>query len=135
MKTSTNGYMIQTLHYEFGEIRVFKNFVVVVMNEGITVKPEYNDDLIAISEKYFKQRPFGYITYRKNSYAVNPMIYIRTSEIENLIAFAVVSTGGLKTANLELEKRFLKKPFKHFNNLDDAKDWVNELIKNMPPKS
>jgi hypothetical protein len=121
--------MIKTLHYEFGEVRVFKNFVVVVMKEGITVKPEYNEDLVNISKEYFKDIPFGYITYRKNSYAVNPMIYLKTSKIENLIAFAVVSDAGLKVSNLEIEKRFFKKPFEHFNNLDDAKDWVNEMIK------
>ncbi len=122
--------MIDTLHFEFGEVRVFENFVVVVMKEGITVKPEYNDDLVAISEKYFKGKPFGYITYRKNSYAVDPMIYLKTSKIENLKAFAVVSDDGLKVSNLEIEKRFLTKPFEHFNSLNDAKNWVNELVEN-----
>lgn len=125
--------MIETLTFEFGEIRIFKHFVIVVMKEGITVKPEYNDDLMDISKKYFSNRPFGYITYRKNSYSVDPMVYLKTSTIENLVAFAVVSTDGLKTSNLELEKRFLKKPFKHFENLDDAKDWVNSLIEKKNP--
>lgn len=120
--------MTETLHFEFGEIRIFKNFVVVVMKEGITVKPEYNDDLANIAEKYYNGRKFGYITYRRNSYAVNPMIYIQTSKIENLVAFAVVSTSGLKASNLEVEKQFLKKPLKHFNNLDEAKNWVNDMI-------
>lgn len=122
--------MIETLHFEFGEIRVFKNFVVAVMKEGITVKPKYNDDLLKISEKYFHKRGFGYITYQKNSYAVDPMVYLKTSNIENLVAFAVVSKDELRIKNLEVEKRFLNKPFKHFTDLDDAKNWVNELIDN-----
>ncbi|MDN3723535.1 hypothetical protein QRD02_04015 [Aequorivita sp. SDUM287046] len=124
--------MADVLYFEFGEMRIFSNFVLVIMKEGITVKPEYNDDLLEVSEKYFRDRPFGYITFRKNSYAVNPMVYFKTSEIKNLVAFAVVSTDGLKIANLELEKRFLKKPFKHFKNLDEAKMWVNEMIDNTP---
>ena len=69
--------MIDTLYFEFGEIRVFKNFVVAVMKEGITVIPEYNQELLKISEKFFHNRPFGYITYRKNSYAVNPLVYLK----------------------------------------------------------
>lgn len=121
--------MVETLNFEFGEIRVFEHFVIVVMKEGITVKPEYNNDLLDISRKYFTDRPFGYITYRKNSYSVDPMVYLQTSNIENLIAFAVVTKDLVKISNLELEKRFLKKPFKHFENLDDAKNWVNDLIK------
>lgn len=120
--------MIDTLQFEFGEIRIFKNFVVAVMKEGITVKPEYNVELFKISEKYFHNRPFGYITYRINSYAVNPMVYLKTSTINNLVAFAVVSTDNLRISNLVVEKRFLKKPFMHFADLDEAKDWVNELI-------
>ncbi len=119
--------MIKTLNFEFGEVRIFQNFVVVVMNEGITVKPEYNKDLVDIAYKYFKSKLFGYITYRKNSYAVDPMIYIETSKIENLVAFAVVSSEGLNVSNIEIEKRFFTKPFQHFSNLDDAKNWINEL--------
>ena len=121
--------MIETLNFGFGEIRVFKNFVVAVMKEGITVIPEYNDELFKISEKYFHNRPFGYITYHKNSYAVDPMVYLKTSQIENLVAFAVVSTDELRIRNLEVEKRFLKKTFKHFTDLDAAKNWVNELVR------
>lgn len=121
--------MVTTLNFEFGEIRVFKSFVVVVMREGITVKPEHNDVLEDISKKYFKNKFFGYITYRINSYAVNPLVYLKTSEIENLAAFAVVGRDGLKLSNLDVEKLFLKKPLKQFNNLDDAKVWVEELIK------
>lgn len=122
--------MAIALYFEFGEIRVFKNFVIVVMKEGITVKPEYNKDLVNIAAKYFKDTLFGYITYRKNSYAVNPLVYLETSEIKNLAAFAVVCGDGLKLSNLELEKIFLKKPLRHFGNLDDAKDWVNSVIDN-----
>ncbi len=120
--------MIDNLHFEFGEIRVFKNFVVAVMNEGVTVIPEYNQELLKISEKFFHNRPFGYITYRKNSYAVNPLVYLKTSTIENLVAFAVVSTHEISISNLEVEKRFLTKPLKHFTDLDEAKDWVNKMV-------
>ncbi|QQX76241.1 MULTISPECIES: hypothetical protein [Aequorivita] len=121
--------MIKRLFYEFGEINVFKNFVIAIMKEGITVKPEYNSYLEEIANTYFANKPFGYITYRKNSYAVDPMVYLKTSEIKNLVAFAVVAKDGQKISNTEIERIFFKKPFKDFTNLDDAKDWVNELIK------
>src|SRR5690606_26813370 len=76
--------MITTLYFEFGEVRVFKNFVLVVMKEGTTVKPEHNDHLEEIAIKYYAGRKFGYITFRKNSYAVNPLVYLKTSKIKNL---------------------------------------------------
>src|SRR5690606_25664768 len=108
--------MITTLYFEFGEVRVFKNFVLVVMKEGTTVKPEHNDHLEEIAIKYYAGRKFGYITFRKNSYAVNPLVYLKTSKIKNLAGFAVVSDDGLRVSNLMIEKQFLKKPLKHFTN-------------------
>lgn len=120
--------MIDTITLEFGTVKIYKNFVIVTMKEGITVKPEYNVNLENWAKKYYKDQKFGYISNRKNSYAVNPMIYLKTSEVENLVAFAVVSPDGLKATNLEVEKIFLKKPLKHFTDLKEAKIWILEMI-------
>ncbi|WP_310991957.1 hypothetical protein [Aequorivita marina] len=117
-----------TLHFEFGTVQVFENHIVVIMKEGITVKPAHTHNLINIAEKYYKDTYFGYITCRKNSYSVNPLVYLETSKIENLIALAFVSENGLKASNLQVEQIFSKKPLRHFTNLDRAKEWINELI-------
>jgi hypothetical protein len=101
------------------------------MKEGITVKPEYNNDLIAIADKYFKDRPFGYVTHRINSYAVDPATYVQTSKIDNLVAFAVVSKNSINISNMELEKIFLKKPFEIFDEMDEAIDWVHDVVANV----
>ncbi len=121
---------ITTLHYDVGEISIYPHFVLAVMNEGTTVMPEHNEELEKVANKYFKGRPFGYITYRKYSYAVDPMVYLKTSQIENLAALAVVATDGLKESNLEVEKLFLSKPFRHFRDLETAKEWIEEMVKN-----
>ena len=38
----------------FCNVTIFNDYVYVVMNEGITVLPEYNDILIGLSDKYLK---------------------------------------------------------------------------------
>ena len=119
---------MDTLDFQFGEAKIFEYFVIVEMKEGITVLPEHNAILEEVASKYFKDKPFGYITYRKNSYAVDPLVYLRTTKIENLAAFAVVSTDGLMLSNVEVEKIFFKKPMKHFHNLNRAKEWVIKII-------
>ena len=58
------------------------------------------------------------------------MVYLKTSQIENLVAFAIVSNEEHKIKNAEIERLFLKKPLEIFSNLDDAKNWVNQLIEN-----
>ncbi len=100
-----------------------------IMKEGIVVKPEYNKYLVDIAKKYFNDKPFGYITNRKNSYSVDPRIYFETSKIKNLVAFSVVSDKKINLTNVELEKIFLKKPFKHFTDEYSAIQWVNEIVK------
>ncbi len=119
---------MKTLQYPFGEIKVFRNYVIAVMKDGITVIPEFNEDLVEISKTYFKSRPFGYITHRINSYGVNPLVYLETYKIENLAAFAVVTTKENQISNIKIEKIFMKFPFRHFTSLADAKNWVNSMV-------
>jgi len=123
--------MRKRLQYEFGTVDIFDTYLLAVMKEGVTVKPEYNNELITISETYFPNQPFGYITYRKNSYAVNPQIYAETSKIKNLAAFAIVTDSEITIKNVALEKTFLKKPMEAFRSLDAAKIWVTERIQEM----
>ncbi len=73
--------MIDTLYTEFGEVRIFSNFVVAVMNEGVSIKNEYYRVVKNISEKYYSDKLFGYISFRKNSYAVDPLVYLKTSKL------------------------------------------------------
>ncbi len=121
--------MSTLLRYDFCKMEVFDDFIIAIMNEGITLLPNYNDVLVSVSEKYFKNKCFGYITHRINSYSVDPRIYFETSKIKNLAAFAVVSSKQIDITNVELEKTFLKKPFKHFTELEEAINWVKEKCK------
>jgi len=123
--------MITARNYIFGKVEIYSNYVIAIMKEGVTVKPEYNKDLVSLANQYFKHRPFGYITHRINSYSVDPSTYIETSKIDNLVAFAVVSKNSINISNTELEKIFLKKPLNHFDELDEAIDWVNEVVANV----
>jgi len=120
--------MVTTISYDFCNIEVYSNYIVVVMSEGITLTPAHNSVLLSISEKYFKNSSFGYITHRKKSYSVDPRIYLETSKIKNLAAFAIVSSKKIDKSNAEIEKLFFKKPFKHFIELDDAVNWITGKV-------
>jgi len=100
---------------------------VVTVNEGVLVTPDTHKFLKDIATKYFLNRPFGYVSYRKHNYSVDPRTYIETSKIENIVGFAVVSHEGIGINNVEIEKRFFAKPFKLFLKLKDARIWIREL--------
>ena len=116
--------MITTLSYDFCSIDIYENYLIVVMNEGITVKPEHNTVLEKIANNYYSNKRFGYIKHRIHSYSVDPRIYFEKSKINNLVAFAVVSNQKINLMNTELEKKFFDKPFKHFSSLKEAIQWV-----------
>ncbi len=122
--------MRTSIKYDFCEIDIFDNYIVVVMFEGINLTPEKNDVLLGIATKYFKNSNFGYITNRINSYSVDPSIYLETSKIENLVSFAIVSSKQISVSNSQIEKLFFKKPFKHFTLLEDAIDWTEKNVLN-----
>ena len=119
--------MGKTITYPFGSVSIHDNYLIAIMNEGVTISPELNDVLERIAKDYFSNKKFVYITHRLNSYAVDPNIYFRTSKIQNLAGFAVVSGKKIVIDNTDLESVFLSKPFKTFNNIEEAIEWVNEL--------
>lgn len=114
---------------DFCEVTIYSDYLYVVMNEGITVIPEYNDILLKLTNIYFIEKDFVYVTHRIHSYSVNPTIYLETARIENLKGFAVVATNTEKEIiNTKVEKLFFNKPFVLFNYLEDAVHWKNTLL-------
>ncbi len=120
--------MRAAIKYDFCDFSIFDNFIIAVMQEGVTVLPKHNNVLIELAEKYFKDRPFAYITNRINSYSVDPKVFKETSKIKNLIAFAVVSQSDVRIANASFERQFLSKPHKSFTKLIDAINWCEQLV-------
>lgn len=120
--------MEDLLKFDFCTMHIYSTYMVVIMNEGVTIKPGHNQILLNVVDTYYKNKSFIYITHRINSYAVDPAIYLETSKIKNLAGFAVVSKDYKAKSNAEIEKLFLNKPFEIFNTLEDAISWAKSLI-------
>ena len=116
------------LKFDFCEIYIYNNYMVVVMKEGITITPTHNQVLLNLVDTYYSNKVFVYITHRLHSYAVDPAIYLETSKIKNLAGFAVVSKDFKAKSNAEIEKLFLNKPFEVFNTLDEAVTWAESIL-------
>ncbi|WP_417854537.1 hypothetical protein [Xanthomarina gelatinilytica] len=119
--------MSNIISLPFGTVSMHDNYMVTVMNEGITVSPELNSVLEELAAKHYQDKKFVYITHRINSYSVDPNIYFKTSQIPNLVGLAVVLGRKIRLDNLALEKMFFSKPFKSFKSLSKAIEWANEL--------
>lgn len=112
----------------FCKMKFYDNYVTCNINEGVTLCQQKSRKQTREILNHFDNKPFVYITNRINSYAVDPSIYNESSQIENLVGFAVVSKNHFALNNAKVEKLFLNKPFELFNDLNDAKQWADELI-------
>lgn len=121
--------MKEILNFDFCDISIHDNYLVVVMKEGVNITPQHNDVLLEVTKKHFLDKKFVYITHRINSYSVDPKIYFETSKIENLKGFAVVSSNYKAKVNAQIEQMFFNKPFEIFTKLEDAFSWAEELLK------
>ncbi|MEZ4857736.1 MAG: hypothetical protein R2781_02900 [Flavobacteriaceae bacterium] len=122
--------MNKRITYSFGVLEVHDCYLKAVINEGISIESDTATKIIEVSKKFFKKEKFGYITHRIHSYSVNPIVYKEVSEIPNLVGFAMVSENKETLKNSDFEKYFIKKPTKAFQKLEDAIDWIKNLVEN-----
>lgn len=121
--------IVREYQLDIGKVQVYDHYMVAIFDEGITLTLERVYQIIGISEIHFREKNFGYISLRKNSYAVDPTIYTYLRELENLKAFAIVSIKEMDMHNFKIEKLFFKKPMKFFIEFNNALVWVKRRVK------
>lgn len=122
--------VVREYRLDIGTVQVFDDYMVSSFDEGVTVTLERAYQIIGISEIHFRDRNFGYISLRKNSYAVDPTIYNYVRGMDNLKAFAIVSKKEIDMHNFKIEKLFYKKHMEFFIEFDNALAWVKKRVRN-----
>lgn len=120
--------MFHYYDFEDVEIFIFDNFLVNQIKEGVTVTPTHNEKLRQLIDTYFANKKMVYISNRYFNYAVDPLTYLETSKIHNLVAMAIVAKTELAKSNAELESMFYKKKFGIFETLSEAMAWVQKQL-------
>ena len=121
--------MIAQYELNFGTVYVFDTFLMSIIDEDVAFRTEENNKLLHISRKHFKDRPYGYISYRAYSYSVDPVVYVESSKETNLVAIAVVAMDPINKLGVSVEKLFFNRELKYFENIDDAKKWIKQTLK------
>lgn len=114
--------------FAFGTLHIEENIVIGIMKEGAHIDSLSNELLISFCKNFFEEKSFGYISYRLNSYSVDPTVYMDTANHQNLKAIAVVSENPLIKSNVLLERKFFNQPFESFTSIDEAKEWLSQFI-------
>lgn len=119
------------IELDFGVVSIHENILIAKLNEGILFDVESNQKLLELGSEIFKDRNYGYISHRVNSYAVDPMVYFESSNKTNLKAIAVVSENEITRRNAaSVEKKFYKdnNSFEVFQTLEEAVKWIKPKI-------
>ena len=127
--------MKRLLTYEFGSIKLYDNYVLAEIHEGITVPKEAGEILRHIADNHYKGRLFAYISHRKYSYSVDPAAIAEASKIKNLIAFAIVTNIPSALQNTRIESMFTQKTYQAFEVISEAKLWANKKVKEHTKKA
>ncbi|HEA21739.1 hypothetical protein LCGC14_1081010 [marine sediment metagenome] len=121
--------IVREYEVENAKIQVFDNYIITLFDEDATLTMETAYQVIGITEIHFRNKNFGIISLRKNSYAVDPITYTYLRQLNNLKAFAIVSVKEIDMHNFKIEKLFYKKPMKFFIEFDNALEWVKKRVR------
>lgn len=122
--------MKKVIELEFGKVQIYDNLLVAELNEGILLDVEHNRTLLAIGYTEFSGNPYGYISNRIFSYAVDPLVYRESAEFPSLKAIAVVSPSSIGRQSAEVERNFYKDKgaFEIFESFEEAYSWINVAL-------
>ena len=123
------SFIVKEYHLDIGIIQVFDDYMVSIFEEGATLTIERAYQIIGISEIHYRTKNFGYISLRKNSYAVDPIIYTYLRGLDNLKAFAIVSKKEIDMHNFNIEKMFYKKNMEFFIEFENAIEWIKNRVR------
>lgn len=124
-------YQKNYAHYKvkLGNVYLYDNYVITEFDEGTDITFKSFSDVADILKIHFKNKPFGFIADRVNSYALDindAHLYHKT--FPHLKAYAVVAYKPMTHHIFEIENRFFKFNRKAFNTLEKAIDWVNNEL-------
>ena len=123
----TGKQLLNTYTFDDGVLYFFNDVIVGEINEGTHVSTE---ELLSFFQ-FFKENykvPFGYISYRKNSYSIDPQVYKLLPKNSLLKGIAVVSDHKFSTLNAHVEKNFFEGRYEVFTTMDAAIQWFDTII-------
>jgi len=107
---------------DIARIIFYPNIVIAEIKEGTHVTFENASFPMQITTEFYgADKPFVYISHRLHSYSIDPIGFREVAALfPNLKALGIVEKKRRKRMLANLERLFLKKPIRVFDNLEDA---------------
>lgn len=118
-----------TTHLDFAEIKMYKNYLISTINEGIVFDINHLKKLHEFFIKFFPNTPYLYISDRKFDYSVDPLTYTKAKNVcPTLVGVAVACYSEKTYRSVEYERRFFNLPMEAFYSLKECEEWSIKII-------
>ncbi|WP_046758008.1 hypothetical protein [Kordia jejudonensis] len=113
--------------FENGKLYLYNDLIIGEINEGAHISSETLLSFFEFFHENYKI-PFGYISYRKNSYSIDPQVYKMLPENNLLKGIAVVTVDKFSSLNAHVEKKFFNGNYELFTTLETAVNWLDTIV-------
>lgn len=118
----------KTLELDFATLEFYENYLISTIKDEVVFSNKHLKKILPLIDEYYQDKSIGYIANRKNSYNTDPTVYLQASKHKNILGMAVIYRTEAQKENALFEKRFYKKAFEVFDNLESAKSWMEKLV-------
>ena len=119
------------IELDFCTLEIHQNCVISTIHEGVLFDVKERRELYKVFDTYFDNRPFVYISNRKNDYTVNPTSYLQKEDYTNhLVGMAVLCYSKSSYQTALFEKKFYDRAFNVFYSVEACKLWAKEILHN-----
>jgi len=116
---------------DLGLYEIFKNHIIVTVNEAIDLDSRYAPEIIKILKDNM-HCPFGWISNKINSYSADPFIMLDVlPEVPMFTSYCGVIYGNQAKDYTTYGKKLVPETFSlaSFDALDDAIKWTLDKVK------
>lgn len=122
--------VIKSEQCEIGTFHFSDNILIIEFSEGINVNFKASKEFFPLIISFYKNKPFGIISNRVNSYSLVPMDSIKFKDVfTSLTGYAVVSYDKAGLMNAQIENSFCADNNIIFEDLMSAIKWIDHRIK------
>ena len=115
---------------DFAHFDLYENYLVATIHEGVIFDAPHLIKFHEIFDKHYYNRPFGYISNRKNDYTINPTCYAVSEKYNTkIVGVATLCYSEITYRNANFTERFLKWPHSAFYTMEECVEWIESQLK------
>jgi len=123
--------IISSHDLEIGRLHFLENMVISEIREGKHLSfKSGNSYLKLISDFYGKQKPYGFISNRVNTFSIEALDFPKfTTILTNLKVYAAIGYTHFDKMNMDIEKQFCKVHYRDFDTIKESYNYINGYLK------